>query len=158
MATEGTEQHRGKAVFKSVSSVKSVDFSPQRTQRAQSFCFPPRSPRALWLILGSDRSDYHDHFPFKTYWLKVRLASSQMVAAKSSMLVSPLRTAVTAGPITASNSGQLPAHRGPSVAGLRAKPFRNAWLLAGGEKVRNASSASWLTRLGTFAPNSAILP
>ena len=81
-----------------------------------------------------------------------------MVAAKSSIDWSPLRTAVTAGPMTASNSGHESAHNGPSVSGSLAKPFKNAWLFSGGVKVKKASNASWLTRLGTLAPSEAILP
>ncbi len=42
--------------------------------------------------------------------------------------------------------------------GLSARPLRKAWLLAGGVKVRKASRASWLTRLGMLAPRAAILP
>ena len=33
----------------------------------------------------------------------------------------------------------------------------NAWLFAGGVKVRNASMASWLWRLGMLAPSSLIV-
>ena len=38
-------------------------------------------------------------------------------------------------------SGQLPAHSGPSVAGFSDRPSRNAWLFAGGEKVKEAEEA-----------------
>jgi len=63
-----------------------------------------------------------------------------------------------AGPMILSYSGQEPAHSGPSVTGLSASPLRKAWLLAGGVKVRKASKASWLTRLGMLAPKAATSP
>ena len=65
-------------------------------------------------------------------------------------------TAVTASFIAVSKVGQSPAHNGPSAVGLSCRPLMNAWLFSGGVKVRNASIASWLWRLGMLAPSSLI--
>ena len=83
--------------------------------------------------------------------------SEQILAWKSSIVRSPLMTAVTAPSITSSNFGQSPAHSGPSAVGESARPLMNAWLFSGGVKPRKASMAASLLRLGMLAPELADL-